>query len=433
MDPAQMNYTTTEKELSKIVVFSDHAALKYLLKKPDAKPRLIRWMLLLQEFDLEIRDKKGAENAVADHLSRIEGESDPMSIRDDFRDEQLLQIDKRASRIDRAKLESEAKYYIICKCISDPRDPIGPPLLPFNSRRQPLWINSDAPEVFDVWGIDFIGPFPISEGNSYILLAIDYVSIWVEAKATRTNNAKAVVSFLKSNIFCRFSMPKALISDQGSHFCNKTMSTLLKRYGVIHQVLIAYHPQTNGQVEVFNREIKKLLQKMSLLLEDALWAYRIAYRISLRMSPYVSSLVRHFTCQLRLSTALIGRSRSATWPTTKPAKKGNFNYKNWKSCAWKHIRTPRSTRKEFRVGQKVLLFHSRLKLIVGKLHSRWDEPFIITNVFTYGAVELKDEASNKIFQVNGHRLKHFHEGSMPMGGEVESISLSELAIPDDTS
>ncbi|RDX72095.1 Pro-Pol polyprotein, partial [Mucuna pruriens] len=118
-------------------------------------------------------------------------------------------------------------------------------------------------EVFDVWGIDFMGPFPVSNGYSYILLAVDYVSRWVEAIATKTNDAKVVVGFFKSNIFCRFGVPKALISDQGSHFCNRAMAFLLQKYGVAHRIAIAYHPQTNGQAEVFNREIKQTLQKMT--------------------------------------------------------------------------------------------------------------------------------------------------------------------------
>ncbi|RDY02606.1 Retrovirus-related Pol polyprotein from transposon 17.6, partial [Mucuna pruriens] len=108
MDSTQQNYITIEKELleivftldkfrsyllgSKIIVFSDHAALRYLLKKPNAKLRLIKWMLLLQEFDLEIRDKKGVENSMADHLSRIQRESKPMPIQDEFPDEKLLHI-----------------------------------------------------------------------------------------------------------------------------------------------------------------------------------------------------------------------------------------------------------------------------------------------------------------------------------------------------
>ncbi|RDX75196.1 Pol polyprotein, partial [Mucuna pruriens] len=87
-------------------------------------------------------------------------------------------------------------------------------------------------EIFDVWGIDFMGPFPISNGYSYILLADDYVSRWVEARATRTNDAKAAVDFFKSNIFYQFGVPKALISDQGTHFCNRVMSSLLEKYGV---------------------------------------------------------------------------------------------------------------------------------------------------------------------------------------------------------
>ena len=97
-------------------------------------------------------------------------------------------------------------------------------------------------EIFDFWGIDFMGPFPNSCGNVYILLAVDYVSKWVEAKATRTDDSKAVAGFLKSNIFARHGVPRALISDRGTHFCNKTVTALLKKYHVTHRVSTAYHP-----------------------------------------------------------------------------------------------------------------------------------------------------------------------------------------------
>ncbi|RDX68816.1 putative mitochondrial protein, partial [Mucuna pruriens] len=107
-------------------------------------------------------------------------------------------------------------------------------------------------EVFDVWGINFIGPFLVSNGYSYILLVVDYVSRWVKAIATKTNDAKVVVDFLKSNIFFRFvishilytsqglkmsifCVPKALISDQGSYFYNRAMSSLHHKYGVVQR------------------------------------------------------------------------------------------------------------------------------------------------------------------------------------------------------
>ena len=105
MNDAQLNYATTKKELlaivfafdkfrpyligNKVVVHSDHYAIKYLMTKKDAKHRLIRWVLLLQEFDVEIKDKKGIENLVADHLSRLKGASDEVQVNDDFPDEHL--------------------------------------------------------------------------------------------------------------------------------------------------------------------------------------------------------------------------------------------------------------------------------------------------------------------------------------------------------
>src|ERR1044071_9590542 len=87
-------------------------------------------------------------------------------------------------------------------------------------------------EILDVWGIDFMGPLPNSCGNVYILLAVDYVSKWVEAKATKTDDYKTVVDFLRTRIFSRFGIPKAIVSDRGTHFCNRTIAALLKKYHV---------------------------------------------------------------------------------------------------------------------------------------------------------------------------------------------------------
>ena len=135
-------------------------------------------------------------------------------------------------------------------------------------------------EIFNCWGLYFIGLFPPSCGHLYILLAVDYVSKWVEAIPTRTNDHKVVLKFLKEQIFSLFGVPCAIISDGGLHFCNRSFENLLKKYEFTHKVSTAYHPQTNGQTKLANREIKHILEKTvapnrkdwSLRLTDALWA-----------------------------------------------------------------------------------------------------------------------------------------------------------------
>ena len=99
-------------------------------------------------------------------------------------------------------------------------------------------------EIFDVWGIDFMGPFPSSFGNQFILVAVDYVSKWVEVVPTKTNDNKVVVKFLKENIFSRFETPRAIISDNGSHFCNRVFETLMRKYSINHKFVgpKAFHP-----------------------------------------------------------------------------------------------------------------------------------------------------------------------------------------------
>lgn len=131
-------------------------------------------------------------------------------------------------------------------------------------------------------------------GNAYILVAVDYVSKWVEAVALPNNEGSSVVAFLKKNIFTRFGTPRAIISDGGSHFCNEAFDTLLSKYDVTHKVTTPYYPQASGQVEVFNREIKSILSKTvnvnwtdwSKKLNDALWAYQTDYKIPIGMSLY---------------------------------------------------------------------------------------------------------------------------------------------------
>ena len=126
-----------------------------------------------------------------------------------------------------------------------------------------------------------MGPFPPSFGFLYILVAVDYVSKWIEAIPSRNNDHKTVIKFLKENILSRFGIPRAMISDGGTHFCNKPFESLMMKYGITHKVATPYHPQTNGQVELANREIKQILEKTvnpnrkdwSLRLNDALWAY----------------------------------------------------------------------------------------------------------------------------------------------------------------
>ena len=129
-------------------------------------------------------------------------------------------------------------------------------------------------EIFDLGGIDFMRPFPPSDRKEYILLAVDFVSKWVEAIPTRTNDHREVLRFITQCIFAKYGCPRAIISDGRAHFNNAHFWALLKKYRVHHSITTPYHPQPNGQVEVSNRQVKTILKKI-IHPDGKDWAHKL--------------------------------------------------------------------------------------------------------------------------------------------------------------
>ncbi|GJS78846.1 reverse transcriptase domain-containing protein [Tanacetum coccineum] len=260
-----------------------------------------------------------------------------------------------------------------------------------SSRNERPQNNIQVCEVFDVWGLDFMGPFPNLE---VIYIAIDYVSKWIEAKALPTNDARVVVKFLKS-LFARFGVPKALI------ITNKAIKRILERS-------VWYNPK--GWLEKLN---------------DALWAFRTAYKTPTRCITF--RLVYGKACHLpveiehkahwalkqcNMDLTLASGSRLMQLNEVAELRYGAYeNTRIYKERTKKLHDSRLHGDKDFKIGDQVLLYNSRLKMYPGKLKSKWSGPNIVMTVYPHGAIEITDRDGFR-FKVNRQRLKKYYGGNI---------------------
>ncbi|CAA7029364.1 unnamed protein product [Microthlaspi erraticum] len=227
-------------------------------------------------------------------------------------------------------------------------------------------------EIFDVWGIDFMGPFkPSSNGHNYILVAVDYVSKWIEAIPCPACDAKVVIKLFRTIIFPRYGIPRVVISDG----VGKLRSP------------------TDRLKAILEKTVSFTRKDWSTRLDEALWAYRTAYKTPIGRSPF--NLLFGKDCHLPVEVEY-----KALWAV----KMLNFDIKAAQERRAAHDKLIRL--KDFKVGDSVLLFNSKLVLFPGKLRSKWSGPFKIHEVLPYGSLTLLNQ-EGKEFTVNGHRCKPY--------------------------
>nr|GEZ61295.1 reverse transcriptase domain-containing protein [Tanacetum cinerariifolium] len=204
----------------------------------------------------------------------------------------------------------------------------------------------------------------------------------------------------------------------------------MSKYGITHRLATAYHPQTSGQVEVSNRGLKRILERTvgenraswSEKLGDALWAFRTAYKTPIGCTPYKLVYRKSYHLPIELEHKAYWALKHANFDLKTMSDHQKLQLDELRDQAYKNSLIYKEKTKKlhdskiknriFNVGDRVLLFISRLNIFSEKLKTRWSGPFTITQVFPYGTIELS-QPDGPNFKVNGHSVKHYFEGDIP--------------------
>nr|GEZ72650.1 reverse transcriptase domain-containing protein [Tanacetum cinerariifolium] len=378
MTEAESNYTTIEKEMlavvyafekfrsylimNKNIVYTDHSALKYLFAKKDSKARLLCWVLLLQEFTFKVINTKGAKNLATDHLSRLENPHqnvlDPKKINESFPLETLNIVSSRGNSSTPWKPLTFSRLAIM-----DPLGDIMARTTLLRSFKERFCNEIKCHKIpskfvkFLTYGASTLwGRSCLPEGIKYILVAVNYLSKWVEAKALPTNDALVVYKFLKY-LFARFRTPCAIISDHETYFCNDQFAKVMLK---CTPYKLVYEKACHLPIELEHK----------------------AYWILKHANFDIQTAGDHRKVQLNEINELRDQDYE-----------NSLIYKE----KTKRLHDSKIKDRVFNVGDRVLLFNSRLNIFSGKLKTLWSGPFTITHVFPYGTEFSDFEDSCKDF------------------------------------
>jgi hypothetical protein len=272
-------------------------------------------------------------------------------------------------------------------------------------------------------GIDFVGPLPItSQGNKYIIVAMDYMTKWPEAKAVPVATAEETFQFIYEDIICRHGCPAKLLSDRGTHFNNQMVEKLLEKFGIKHVFSTPYHPQTNGLVERFNRTLCESLSKLvkqtnewDQYIAPVLFAYRTSKHSTTKISPFYLINGREAKLPVdNLSDNLEQiNQRIFMLINDLPHVREEAKIKVQESQIKQKEYHDQKIKKEinFEIGDKVLYYNAaKEKQWTGKLDSKWKGPFYIHQIKQNGAYQLRT-IEGKVLRVpvNGSLLKRYKD------------------------